>query len=119
MSFGSVMKKFGELALKAAPLAAEALGLPPQFAPAIASGVQIAQGMVSASNDEKAARAAMEAQLAIQQVNAIRAQHGLPPIIDETVSTDALAQAVKMTYDLTKLVHAAGNPASAPASSAG
>lgn len=117
MDVGSFFKKFAEISARVAPLVLIALGLPPVVASAITQGITVAQTIAGATNTEKAAKAATIAQASIEAMNAIAMQHGGGPLVDETVSADALAQAVKMTYDITKMVHTANGdpmPAAAP-----
>lgn len=111
MNVKSFFKKFAAVAVQVAPIAMIAVGAPPQLGTIIASSITSAQAMVGASNAEKAARAAEIAQHSIEAVNAIAVQHGGHAIIDESVTSDVLANAIKITYDMTKIAHTAnGDP---------
>ncbi len=117
MGFGSFFKKFADIAATIAPIALTAAGLPPALGTAIVSGITAAQGIAGASNETKAAKAAEVAQASLQATNAVLVAQGHQPLVDEAVSADALNQAIKLTYDMTKMVHQAnGDPMPAPAS---
>lgn len=111
MSFGSIMAKFATILSSVAPMALAAAGLPPALGTAIVTGITAAQGMVGASNDQKAVQAATIAQASIAATNAILVSNGHPVLIDPTASTDALNTAIKMTYDIGQMLHTAdGSP---------
>ena len=116
MGFGDFFKKFAAIAAQIAPLMLQAAGLPPALGSAIVNGITAAQAMPGATNEAKAAQAATIAQASISATNAVLVQQGHAPFVDETVSADALNQAIKLTYDVTKMVHtASGDPMPAAA----
>lgn len=111
VNFGKFFKKFAAVAVQVAPIALMSIGQPPELATAIVTGITTAATMVGATNTEKAAKAAQIAQASIKAMNAIAVQHGGAPLVDETITDDVLANAIKLTYDMTKMAHtASGTP---------
>lgn len=103
----SFWKKFADAVMIAAPIATQAFNLPPEVAGAIGTGVIVGQQMKGASNEDKAAKAAIVAAAGLSAANALRVQHGLPPLVDAMAAQDALAQSVRLTYDIAKMVQTA------------
>lgn len=101
--FKDFMKKFGKIAIMEAPLIVSAMGLPPEVGQAIGIGVAAAQQMQGATNEQKAQQAATIAKQVLGATNAVLTNNGHPPLVDETVSDDALNHAIKITYDITKM----------------
>lgn len=102
MSWKDVFKKIGQIALAEAPMALQIAGLPASLAPAIVGGVLAAQAAKGKSNSEKAQIAGEIAKTVIEQTNKVLIAKGHPALFDEMYTDDAINNAVKLTYDLTK-----------------
>lgn len=107
MTIKGFFKKFGQIALMEAPFALQAAGLPVELGSAIAIGVSAAKGMVGADTQGKAAESAILAKEILAATNQVLVARGHAPLVDEAVSDDALAHAIKITYDITKMKDAA------------
>lgn len=103
MGVKSFFKKFGQIALMEAPFALQAAGLPVELGSIITIGVTAAKGMSSPDNQVKAQEAAVLAKEILAATNTVLVARGHAPLVDEAISDDALAHALKVTYDIAKM----------------